>query len=67
MCSACRMASATMVSVGLAAAPVVNTDPSEMNDVADLHPEIVKKLSPLLDQAHEANARYPLFPREQNR
>ena len=31
MCSAWRMASATMVRVGLAAAPVVKTEPSETN------------------------------------
>ena len=31
MCSACRIASATMVSVGLAAAPVVITEPSLTN------------------------------------
>lgn len=31
MCSACRVASATMVKVGLAEAPVVKTEPSLMN------------------------------------
>ena len=31
MCSACRIASATMVSVGLAAAPVVICEPSLTN------------------------------------
>lgn len=39
-------------------------DPAEQHNVAKAHPEQVRQLKMLLDNAHVPNERYPLFPAE---
>ncbi|QDU94555.1 arylsulfatase [Lignipirellula cremea] len=44
---------------------LLTTDPTEENDIAELHPEQVARLLPLLQQAHTPSKPYPLFPSEE--
>lgn len=42
----------------------LDTDPSEQNNIAAKHPEIVTRLSAMIKQAHKPNKDWPLLPDE---
>jgi len=42
----------------------LNKDPSEKNNIAPEHPDIVKKMTAILQQAHRADKNWPLLPDE---
>jgi len=44
----------------------IKTDPSEINNIADKHPELVKKLEAIMKKAHVYNKDWPLLVSEQN-
>jgi len=44
----------------------LDKDPSEQHNIASKHPDKVKELAELMEQAHKPSSRFPLFPSEKN-
>jgi arylsulfatase A-like enzyme len=44
----------------------LESDPSEKNNIADKHPDIVSKLTAFINEAHHHNHDWPLLPHERN-